>query len=108
MESLSLAVASPVLLVFGNVIAIFALAPSGEALQVESAYVPLHIANRVIGTVAVAMAIAAVVLGILSIAGAWRRNGQSGRVTAIVLGLCGLAINVPVGGFMVSLFLPGV
>jgi hypothetical protein len=95
------AVASPVIWVLAGVWAIFALLPSGEMSQVESAYIPLRVAHRVIYGVAVAMVTVALALGVASIARAWKMRGRAGRTAAIILGSIGAGLGLLIGVFYV-------
>ncbi|WP_457102090.1 hypothetical protein [Microbacterium sp. P5_E9] len=101
--SLSLAIAAPLFGLVGMFWALIALAPTGSDIQVESAYIPGQTAYRVIGFIVVAMTIAAVVLGIMSIAGARQTtSSRPRRVNGIVLGVWALGISAPIACYTLS------
>ena len=60
-------------------------------------YEALRVIGVVISVLAVAMLIAATILGVASIARAWRQTGRPGRTAAIALGCIGIGVCVMVG-----------
>lgn len=76
MWSLCLFIAAPALGLVGVLWVLIAMAPTGDDIQNESAYIPSQIATNVVGSIVVAMLTASFVLAIIYYAGPWRRRSQ--------------------------------
>lgn len=81
-----------VLLPVLGLVALVALTPIGT-LSDPDYRTAVAVALIVIDVIALLVAITAMILGVTSVVGVWRHNGQPGRVRTIVLGIIGTAIG---------------
>ena len=100
--SVALALGSAVVLwVVGALVAI-ALTPIGSMTDPD--YIAaLGVASIVVVVLAIAMVIAAVVFGVISIVGAWPHRNRPGRRPAIVLGWIGIGLSALMGWVLLQI-----
>lgn len=103
--SVFLALGSVAVFLVGNLVFFFLLPMFGTILE-PGFQAAARVNTFIVLVIMSGMLIAAVVLGVASIVGAWRQRGRPGRTSAIGLGCVGIVLSALIGFYLLLPFLP--